>query len=256
MRATVLTILGIIVIVLAFSSAAASQQTAVTIAPPSAAATVSELETRGDELRTQREYAAALQYFKLALKKDKNNSVLYNKAAICEMQLKRYDQARADLNRALKKKKDYAEAENNLGVVFFMQRKYDDAVRHYEKAVKLNEASASFHSNLGAALFSKGDIPRSVAEYTRAIELDPEILARITSGGQTVHVITPAERARFFYEMAKIYAKRNDLDRCFDCLKKAKDENYADLDHVYKDPEFQSVRTDPRLAAVVPQKTQ
>ena len=256
MRATVLTIVAVIVIVLAFSSAAASQQTAVTVAPPSATATTSELETRGDELRIQREYAAALQYFRKAVKKDKNNAVLYNKAAICEMQLKLYDQARSDLRRALKKKKDYAEAENNLGVTYYMQKNNDEAIRHYEKAVALNQNSASFHSNLGAALFSKGEIPRSVAEYARAIELDPEILVRITGGGETVHVITPAERARFFYELAKIYAQRNDLDRCLNCLKKAKDENYADLDHVYKDPEFQSVRNDPRLAAVVPPKTQ
>jgi len=56
--------------------------------------------------------------------------------------------------------------------------------------------------------------------------------------------------------LAKIYAQRNDIDRCLDCLRKAKDENYPGIENVYKDPEFQSLRTDPRLAAVVPPKTQ
>jgi hypothetical protein len=62
---------------------------------------------------------------------------------------------------------------------------------------------------------------------------------------------TEEERAQYEYLLAKIYARRGDVDGCLQCLKKAKEEGYRDLAKVYKDEEFRRMRDDPRLHELV-----
>jgi hypothetical protein len=52
--------------------------------------------------------------------------------------------------------------------------------------------------------------------------------------------------------LAKIYARRGDVDGCLLCLKKAKEEGYRDLANVYKDEDFSTLRSNPKLHEVVP----
>jgi tetratricopeptide (TPR) repeat protein len=105
--------------------------------------------------------------------------------------------------------------------------------------------------NLGAAWFSQKKLDRAVAEYTRAVELDPNALKQESRVGITAQIASPEERARYSYMLAKIYAKRGDVDGCVQCLKKAKEEGYRDLANVYKDEDFSRMRENPKLQEVV-----
>jgi hypothetical protein len=53
-----------------------------------------------------------------------------------------------------------------------------------------------------------------------------------------------------------MYAKRGDCERCVHCLRKAQEEGYPRLQDVKKDPEFATVREDPRIAELVAGKAQ
>ena len=52
--------------------------------------------------------------------------------------------------------------------------------------------------------------------------------------------------------LAKIYAKRGDVDQCLQCLKKAKEEGYRSMANVYKEEEFSRLWQDQRLNQIVP----
>ena len=214
--------------------------------------TVAQLEARGDILRAQKNYEQAIQYYDVALHRQPKNAVLHNKIGIAELQSGQLNSAEYHFNRAVKFDNKYAQAFNNIGVIAYMQKNYGRAVKYYKKALALNEASASIHSNLGTAWFAQNKLDRATAEYTRALELDPEVLRRTTHGGVSARNSSPEDRAKYSYVLAKLFARRGDIERCLECLRKAKEEGYHNLTDVYKDEEFATIRQDARLAELIP----
>jgi tetratricopeptide (TPR) repeat protein len=214
--------------------------------------TTAELEKAADAARARKDYPLAIQYFQEALRKDRKNSVFYNKLGLAQLKNDELSAARLSFEKAVKYNSKYADAVNNLGAVAYMQKNYGSAAKNFKKAVALDETRATFHVNLGAAWFSQKKLERAIAEYTRAVELDPEALRHESKVGITAQIASPEERARYSYMLAKIYAKRGDVDGCVQCLKKAKEEGYRDLANVYTDEDFTTMRGNPRLREVVP----
>ena len=214
--------------------------------------TAAELEKAGDAARAQKDDAQAIKYFEEALRKDRKNAVLYNKLGIAQLKDGRLEQARINFQQAVKRNPKFADALNNIGAVYYMQRNFSAAAKQFKKAVALDESRATFHVNLGAAWFGQKKVERAVAEYARALELDPDALANSARAGATAQIANLEERAKFSYMLAKIYAKRGDTEQCFRCLRMAKEGGYRDLENVYKDEDFTSVRQDKRLAEIAP----
>ena len=77
--------------------------------PPSATATVEELERQGDELRLEKDYLDALDYYRAALAKDRDDARIYNKAGIAELLLQRFHEAGKDFERAVHLDHHFAE---------------------------------------------------------------------------------------------------------------------------------------------------
>ncbi len=227
-------------------------QTEVGPSPALDSMSVADLEARGDVLRARLAYTDALTCYRTALRKDKKNAALYNKAGIAELQLKEMKAAQKDFERAIKYNRKLADAYNNLGVVFYVNRAYSDAVSRYQRAIELDANMAVYHANLGAAWFSQQQVEKAVTEFARAMDLDPEILMRPTRGaGASARLASPEERAHFFYILAKLYAARGQVDDCLHCLEKAKEGNYPGIHDVYKDKEFEAVRQDPRFKEIM-----
>ena len=216
------------------------------------AMTVTELEKAGDLARVQKDYDLAIDYFQAALRKDRKNAVLYNKLGLAELRKNDFASARMDFERATKRNPKYAEAVNNIGAVEYLQKNYGGAAKFFKKAVALDETHATYHVNLGAAWFSQKKMERAIAEYTRAMEIDPDALRQESRGGIVAQISTPEERAQYAYTLAKVYAKRGDVEGCLQCLRRAKEDGYRNLANVYKDEEFSRMRDNPRLQEVVP----
>jgi len=216
------------------------------------AMTVAELERAGDDARAQKDYLTAIEYFKVALRRDPKNAVLFNKMGMARLKKGDMYAARSDFQKAVKLNPKYANALNNIGAVDFAHKKLGSAVKHFKKAVALEETTATFHVNLGAAWFAQNKLERAFVEYARALELDPEVLNSSARAGVVAQMATPEERAKYSYLLAKIYARRGDLENCLRCLRKAKEDGYRELANVYRDEEFASLRQDTRLSEVVP----
>ena len=200
---------------------------------------VAELEKAGELCQIHKDYEGAIQYFREAVHKDSKSATLRNKLGLAELQAGQSDVARSDFEAAVKLHPKYADAFNNVGAVYFMQYKPGPAAKYFKKAVALDETRATFHANLGAAWFNQKKFERAINEYTRRV-------------GVSARVTNTEERGKFYYMLAKLQAKRGDLDGCLVYLKKAKDNGYRGLGNVYKEEEFSRLWNDERLTQLVP----
>jgi tetratricopeptide (TPR) repeat protein len=217
--------------------------------PPDASAEM--LESKGDELRAEKLYLDAIDYYRAALAKKPATAVLYNKIGIAELLMQRWQDSKKNFERAIKQDRDYSDAYNNLGVIYYIGKKYNRAIDRYKKAIELKSDAASYYSNLGAALFSKKAFEKSVLAYARALQLDPDVFERTSRAGVAAQMSKPEDRAHYDYVVAKLYAKMGSADRSLEYLRKALEEGYKSIDNVYKDEEFASIRKDKRFVELM-----
>jgi len=225
------------------------------IDPPAPDATAANLEARADELRAEKLYLDALDYYHAAMTKNPNSAGLFNKVGITELMMQRYREAKKSFEKSIKCDRNFADSYNNLGVVYYEEKKNGPAIKQYDRAIALDGNSASFYSNLGAALFSRKDFERAFQAYQHAVELDPDVFERTSRGGVQAQLPSPEDRARYDYTVARLYAKIGLSDRSLEYLRKAIEDGYKDFKNVYKDAEFAQVRKDKRFAELVATKT-
>lgn len=216
---------------------------------PSADATPAELEERGDQLRGEKAYLDALDYYQAALKKLSKGTAMamvLNKIGITQFQMQRFDDSKKSYEKSIKNDKTYANAYNNLGVIYYRNRKYGRAIKFYRKAIELDQDNASFHNNVAAAYFADKKLEKAIPEYQRALELDPDIFERRSTSG-IVAQIAPQDQAHYYYILAKMYAQVGKFDRALLYLRRAIEEGYKDVNNALQDVEFAQLRKDPRF---------
>ena len=221
------------------------------IDPPAPDATAADLEARAEQLRLEKLYLDALDYYRAALAKNPNSASLLNKIGITDLMMQRNREAKKWFDQSIKIDRKFADAYNNRGVALYEEQKYGAAVKDYRRAIAIDSTSASFFSNLGAALFAKKEFDPAVAAYQHAVELDPDVFERTSRGGVQAQLPSPGDRARYDYTVAKLYAKMGYSERSLEYLRKAREEGYKDFKDVYKDAEFAEVRKDKRFAELV-----
>ena len=222
--------------------------------PPRPGATREELEQRGDDLRTDKNFLDALDFYQAALKIDPNDAPLYNKAGICQLMMQRYKDAKKSFEHAIKADRKHADAYNNLGVIYYQAKNYGKAIKQYEKAIAIRDDAASYFSNMGAAYFGKKDFEKAGLSYSKALSIDPDIFERVSRAGVMAQLPSPEDRAHYDYVLAKLYAKMGATDRSLHYLKKAMEDGYKDIRDVYKDNEFSELRKDPRFSELMAAK--
>ncbi len=223
--------------------------------PPAPEATAADLEARADQLRMEKLYLDALDYYRAALSKSPHSAPLLNKIGITNLMMQRYREAKRSFDQSIKADRKFADAYNNLGVVFYEELRYGPAIKEYRRAIAIDAKSASFYSNLGAALFAKKEFEPAVEAYQKAVEIDPDVFERTSRGGVQAQLPSPGDRARYDYTVAKLYAKMGFSDRSLEYLRKAMEEGYKDFKNVYKDAEFAELRKDKRFVELVSSKT-
>lgn len=104
-----------------------------------------------------------------------NRYEVLNNRAVAYINLRRADEARADLEAALELKPDYAEAVANLGRLYIDDEDYPAAIDKLTEALELNPNLSQAYGNRGFAYQNLGDNKKAMADYDRAIEIDNNI---------------------------------------------------------------------------------
>lgn len=215
-------------------------------------ATPQILELQGDVLRARRFPDDALDYYRYALARGGNAADLTNKMGLTQLEMKNYRFAELSFRAAVKLNKKNAEAWNNLGASQFIQGSPSSSISNYKRAIKLNKHSAVYHANLATAYFQTQNFGGARKELAEAMKLDPNIFNRKDgSGGMEAHVLSSDERARFSYEMAKLYAQKGLEEQMLHSLAMA-GEAGMDLPHeLRKDAVLGKYLTDPRVVLLI-----
>ncbi len=225
-----------------------------TVDAPSPTATAEELEKRGDELRSEKNFLDAMDYFRAALQKNPKSPSVFNKMGIVDLQTHHLREARKNFERAIKLDNKFADGYNNLAVTYYYNKKYGKAIKLYTKAITLREDAASYFNNLGAAYFAKKDFEKAVLAYAKAVQLDPDVLERTSRTGVSAQLPSPEDRARYDFVIARLYAKQGLTERALQYLRRAMEEGYKDIRLVYKDSDFAELRKDPRFGQLMAEK--
>ncbi len=204
--------------------------------PDPATATAAQLELAGDVLKARRFPEDALDYYQFAVAHGGDRKQLYKKMGVARLELQQNAMARALFVLCIQASKKDAMAWNNLGATDYSMGAYRASISEYKHALKLDKTSAVFHANLGMAYFGDKDMEDARAQFATAMRLDPAIMEEHGNGGITLRVLQSDDYGRLCFEMAKTYAKREQIESAKIWLQKASEHGLNLRDAMSEDP--------------------
>jgi tetratricopeptide (TPR) repeat protein len=221
----------------------AASQVSTAVAPAERQLTAEEV---GDLFMARKEYRSAAEAYKQLSDLHPRNAVYLNKLGIAFHQQAALGLALKYYERSARVDPKYADAQNNIGTIWYQRKKYGKAIKAYQKALKVREDMPVLYSNLGYAYFEDKKYEESIAAFRTALAKDPQFFEHNASrNGSLLQDRSVSDRGRFYYLLAKSFAEAGNTERCILYLRKAKDEGYAALADVNKDPAFTVVLKDP-----------
>jgi len=216
--------------------------------PDPATATAAALEQAADVLRARKMPEDALEYYGYAIARGGVAGRLLVKQGVTQLELQNVLLARALFRQAVKLEPKNGDAWNNLAATEYLQHDISRSIGDYKKALKLKPAVATFHSNLGTAMFEDKRYKQAVEQFAMALKLDPEVFEKHSgSGGVMAHMLSPADRGRFCYELAKLALARGDEAEMLHWLAKASENGFDLRAGMAGDGPMAKYRQDPRV---------
>ena len=143
---------------------------------------------------------------------------------------RQYHQAIEALKKVLELDRNFPDAHIYLGYSYAANGQYAEAIAAYQEAIKLGVDDASVQISLGAAYAQAGERGKAQA-----------ILKRLQRSDQYV---SPGE-------LAKLHAALGEREQAFASLEKAYAMHDLQLGFLGVDPEYDSLRSDPRFTALM-----
>jgi tetratricopeptide (TPR) repeat protein len=219
--------------------------------PSPTTGTAAQLQLAGDVLRARRMTEDALDYYRYALARGGDEGALLNRIGITELELHQPALARAMLRRATQVKPRNPDSWNNLGAAEYADADFHAAVTDYKRAIKLNKKDATFHANLGTAYFDMKDFESAQKQFAQAFALDHTVFDRNGFGGVEAHILSPADRGRFCFEMARLAAAHHDEETMLHWLAQASEAGYDVAPEMANDHHLYAYRKDPRVELIL-----
>lgn len=181
----------------------------------------------------------------------RKQAILWNKIGIAYHQLIDLPAALRCYGKSSSVDPLYAEARNNLGAAYHAQKQYSRAIGEYKKALLVAPYSASIHSNLGTAYLGRKQYEEASLHYARAIEIDPMIFERQGGQGTILQERGVEDRASLHFHLAKVYARKGDVDRSLLYVRKALEEGFKDRKKFVEDEDFAALQSVPEFQTLL-----
>ena len=196
-------------------------------------------EQRGDLYMARKMYREAIDMYKTG---PQNSAIIWDKIGIAYHQLSDLNAARKAYEHAIRLDKKYADAINNVGTVYYAEKKYRSAISRYNRALQYAPDSASIWSNLGTAYYARGKFDLMTQAYTKALQLDPDVFEKHGTVGTRMLDRGVADKARYHFEMARMYAASGKNELAIQYLRKALEEGFKEKDKLQQSKEFAALR--------------
>ena len=220
--------------------------------PDPATASPASLQLAADVMRARRLPEDALDYYRFALERGGDPGRLTNRIGITLLELHHPELARTAFQRAVHLAPRDPDAWNNLAASEYVAGDFPRAIGDYRRAVKLNKNKATFHANLGTAYFEVKDYDSARKQFATALKLDPNALqGGGGSNGIEAHVLSPSDRGRFCFEMAKLAARDHDVDGMLRWLARATEAGFDMQFEMGQDRVLRTFLGDPRVGLMM-----
>ena len=174
----------------------------------------------------------AIVQIKQAQKLDPLSLIINTVMALRLYHARQYDQAIEQCQKTLEMDSNFAQAHFALGQAYEQKAKYEEAIAELQKATTLSPSSPFLFSALGHAYAVSGQAGEAVKILEKLQKLSRQ------------RYVSP-------HEMAMIYTGLGETDQAFGWLEKAYVDRSWRLPFLNVEPRFDSLRSDPRFAALV-----
>jgi len=172
------------------------------------------------------------------------------------------DEAVAEAQQAVENDPMSVDINGALGWVYYVTRHFDQAVGQYQRAEGMDPNRPAAHIGLGDVYVQKGKLDLAIREYRKAVELSGEAPWALSGLG---YADARAGKRREALEIVKrlnemskhrpvgalgralIYAGMDDKQQAFVWLAKAYEAREWDMIGLKADPQYDSLRSDPRF---------
>jgi tetratricopeptide (TPR) repeat protein len=207
-------------------------------------------EQMGDVYMARKMYREAIDSYRdgeKAATVTRDKAILEDKIGIAWHQLGDLNAALKSYQRASKLDPKYADALNNIGTIYYAAKRYGRAISTYRKALTIAPESAPVWSNLGTAYYARRKFAEMADAYAKALSIDPTVFEARNGPGTQMQDRAVEDKARYHFEMAKIYAKAGKNDLALQFLRKSLEEGFKDREKLTKEPEFAALRETPEF---------
>jgi len=205
-------------------------------------------EELADIFMARKRYREALEEYQHC---DLHSAVILNKIGIAYHQLMDLPNAKKYYTLSMKANSHYSEAVNNLGTIYYSQRSYRRAIHLYKKAIHISPSSATVYSNLGSAYFSIHHEKEAMDAYTRALQIDPGVFEHTSVTGVMLQDQSVQDKARFHYDMARLFAQKGMNDQAIQYIRKSLEEGFKDRKKIQEDPVFAALKDNPEFVELM-----
>jgi len=122
-------------------------------------------------------YYTALDFFKQALEKDRENPEIHYYLGITYGRMGKYDKAIEHLSYVLNSDLAFIHkihAKMILGYIYTIKEDYDSALSLFESVVKSGIETAQAYAAIGYIMYKKGNVKEALLNLYRAVEIDPK----------------------------------------------------------------------------------
>ena len=188
----------------------------------------------------------------------------YRLYAILLMEAGREDEAFAKIKRALEIDPTSVIYNATFGFLYYWARRYDQAIEQLRKTIDIDQGHWLAHYWLAQAYAQKGMNGEALLEAQKARGLSGDsgslwvvgyvhaVGGRRAEAQQQIDELLKLSKQRYIppYDIAQVYAGLGDKDQAFAWLEKADEDRSRGMDYLNVNPVFETLRSDPRFAAL------
>jgi TolB-like protein/DNA-binding winged helix-turn-helix (wHTH) protein len=175
----------------------------------------------------------------------------------------RFDESIAEIRFALELDPLSLAIGTALSIAFHFARQYDMAVEQHKKTLEIDPDFIAANYHLGITYEQQGKYDEAIVMFQRVQELSDNAPYSVAAPAVPYALSGRADKAReilnklfemkasgvgvSLYDIATIYANLGEKDEAFAWLEKCFDERHGSLSGLKVDPEFDSLRSEPRF---------
>jgi tetratricopeptide (TPR) repeat protein len=209
-------------------------------------------------------YEEAIAAYGRAMELDPKYASPHNGLGNVYRDLGRNEDAIAAYERAIELDPKLAYPHDNLGTVYSSLGRNEDAIAAYERAIELDPKYASPHNGLGVVYQLSKQYGKAEEAFRKAVELDPQSgmcrsslvgvlrkLGRDVEADEQIKIASELIAKEGAYNRACFEAICGNADEALALLKMALEKREISLEWAERDPDFDSLRGDPRFAELI-----